>query len=196
MTETPPERSQVRVGTLVVFLTMVLVASVAAGVLINTGGFLQAPSATADGGTDRLAVVGATGSALQGDSVGRVTLTVTPRPGTEPVDLRNVTVTWVGPDGAYNVLAEDAAGGAAGARFRVTALSDPNDSIPVLDDPDDRAILAFDVGTDDVDGLGEFGESLRAGDVATVTLAAETGPGTTTRLAVPRSLVGTEAVVL
>lgn len=197
MSETPPERGQVGVGTLVVFLSMVLVASVAAGVLINTTGIFQASSGAPDpGATDGLVVVGTVGSAVEDDSIGRVNLTVLPGSEAGSVDLRDVTVTWVGPGGAYNVAHREASGAAADGRFRVVAIDDPNDSLPVLDDGEDRANLAFDVGTDDVAGVGEFGERLRAGDVVSATVTTGTGAGTTVRLAVPRSLAGKGAVAL
>lgn len=195
------ERAQVGIGTLVVFLSMVLVASVAAGVLINTAGLLQGQAAaTGDESTasvsDRLLVIGQTGEHIQGGSVGTVNLTVTTGPGADAIDLRNVTVTWVGPDGAYNVLNDRAAGANGGPAYHVTALSDPDGSAPVLNEADDRMILTFDLGGDDVDSVAEFGSRLEESDMVKVTITTGDGASTTTRLAVPASIVGRNAVVL
>lgn len=202
MSNTPPPRSQAGIGRLVVFVAMVLVVSIAAGVLVNTAGLQgsqsegtgQESGARVPGG---LLVVGQTGSAVQDGSVGRVNLTVTKAAGAGDVDLRATTVTWVGPDGAHNVVSERAAGTSGDATFRVTALTDPSDSVPVLDDADDRMILTVDLGsTDDVAGLPEFGERLGPGDQVNLALATGGGTTTRTRLAVPRWLSDADAVAL
>lgn len=195
MTLAPREDAQVGIGTLVVFLGMVLVASVAAGVLINTAGLLQGTAAASNAdGTDRLLVIGASGEHVDEGAVGAVNLTVTAADGT---DLRDVTMSWVGPDGAYNVLNDAAAGAESNPAFHVTALSDPDGSAPVLNEAEDRMILTIDLGeTDDVPGVGEFGSRLRAGDMVKVTIATGDGVTTSTRLAVPRSIDGRRAVVL
>lgn len=195
-------RAQVGIGTLVIFLAMVLVASIAAGVLLNTTGVLQGQAgATGQESTaqvsDRLAVVGQTGSGVRDGAVGLVNLTITTGAGTDAVDLRSVTVTWVDPHGSYNVVSDAATGTTSDATFHVTALSDPSDSLPVLDDSDDRMVLTFDLGsTDDSPGVEEFGHRLAAGEQANVLLTTESGSTTRVRLAVPRSLSGQQAVVL
>ena len=105
------ERGQVGIGTLIVFIAMVLVAAIAAGVLINTAGFLQSQAeATGQDSTDlvseRIEVtssVGIVGSESDGE-LEAIKLTVTGAPGADQIDLSETTIQAVGPNGQANLV--------------------------------------------------------------------------------------------
>jgi len=211
------DRGQVGIGTLIVFIAMVLVAAIAAGVLINTAGFLQSKSEAAgqqsgDQVTNRLEVASATGVVDQGSSeVTSVDMTVKQAPGAQNVDMRNVTVSWVESGGTYKLVHEVVDGDATDAdgRFAISDFKDADGSSPVLNDPDDRFTMVFDLGSqtrnsafdnngNNVNNPGDlvFSSNLGEGSIVTVQITTQSGATSNARLVVPQSLSGTSAVNL
>lgn len=59
---------------------------------------------------------------------------------------------------------------------------------PTLDEPTDRAILRFDLGTDDLPGVARFGDRLEPGDTVRVTVTTGDGDQASRVLTVPDPL--------
>ena len=199
------DRGQVGIGTLIVFIAMVLVAAIAAGVLINTAGFLQSSSEAtgqeaSDSTTNRLQVVSVTGEHFTGDNeVGVVAITVKTGPGAGNVDLSKTTVQWVGPSGSYYQLA--AGSSTADGEFLISTVQDDDNSITdstVLNDNEDRAKIKLDLGSVDVaDNPSQtFGNAIGEGETATVRIETAAGSTTIHEIVVPKTISGTSAVQL
>jgi flagellin FlaB len=163
------ERGQVGIGTLIVFIAMVLVAAIAAGVLINTAGFLQSQSEetgqqSSQQVTNRLQVQTATGLVTGQDAdntIGAVELIATKAPGAEDIDLTGVSVQWVDDTGTYDIVHDKAFDNQDGAFDHIPVKDeddslDDGDSAPVINSPDDRARLIFDINDDDTQSGGAF----------------------------------------
>jgi flagellin-like protein len=172
------ERGQVGIGTLIVFIAMVLVAAIAAGVLINTAGFLQSQSEetgqqSSQQVTNRLQIQTASGLVTGNDApntIGAVQLIATKAPGAQDIDLSGVTVQWVDDTGTYDIVHDKAFDGQDGA-FDHLKVKDEDDSMddadsaPVINSPDDRARLIFDIGKSDVTSGGTYYDSAEDANV-------------------------------
>jgi flagellin FlaB len=200
------DRGQVGIGTLIVFIAMVLVAAIAAGVLINTAGFLQSQSeetgeSSSEQVTNRVEVVSAVGDDISSSAVGTVNITVKQAPGAANIDLSSTIVQWTDDSGAYDLTyLEDPTGSgdisnAGTSAFNVTAVqendgdSSLNPPNPVLNDPADRAKMEFDLTTFRGSGLPEGGS-------AELQINTQSGGTSNVILNVPQTLSGTSAVNL
>ena len=182
----PEERGQVGIGTLIVFIAMVLVAAIAAGVLINTAGFLQTQAeATGEESTqqvsDRLQVVSVSGDVNAGGTeVEQIKFVVALAPGSDPVDLTQTTVEAIGEDGQET--AELSSG-------ELTDIIGTDGE--VLTDNSDRMEIELDLdGNTPLDYA-----NLNEGEQLTVTFTTAAGATTTEELRVPTTITDEDSSV-
>ena len=160
-------RGQVGIGTLIVFIAMVLVAAIAAGVLINTAGFLQAQAEatgeeSAEQVSDRVQVVSVTGDA-DGDVLDELNVSVRRAAGADDIDLNN-SIVEVFANGDSSTLVHDEDGpDEAENQFGVEMVEGDDN---VLADSSDRADLHIEL-TDD--------QQLEEGDTVTLTITTAAG---------------------
>jgi len=176
----------------------VLVAAIAAGVLINTAGFLQSKSQetgqqSSKQVSDRVQEVATVGN-VTGSQVDIVNVTITQAPGAGEIDIQNATVTWIGPSGTYQLTSttqnySSTNTGATTDKFSYSVVKDSDGSENVLNDADDRLNLVFDTAITGTNNLDE-------GNEVTIKVNTMAGATTTIRFTVPESLGNKEAVEL
>jgi len=191
------ERGQVGIGTLIVFIAMVLVAAIAAGVLINTAGFLQTQAeATGEESTsqvsDRLQIVSQSGNVTDLNisntsterAIDELQITVAQSPGAGNIDLTEVSVELIGTGGQVTGELSES---------EIDMFTGETGDEVVLTDTGDRAEITLNLNESD----GEFGYNLdpdgsdgglNAGDSLSVTFTTASGATTSAELRVPTTL--------
>ncbi len=212
MTARQPQREgrgQVGIGTLVIFIAMILVATVTAGVLFNTANFLQSQSEStgqeaSDRVSDRLVVVNTVGDHVDDGEIAVINMTVRQASGSSDVDLNTTTLQFVSDTAIVTLVnAERVTGpGTDGATFATKAVEDDDGSIAesqVINSPEDRAIIMLDLGENsDYIGGADASEvgNLTESETATIDITTRSGGVTTETLTVPGSLSNRSSVSL
>ncbi|WP_336022108.1 archaellin/type IV pilin N-terminal domain-containing protein [Halobellus salinisoli] len=207
------DRGQVGIGTLIVFIAMVLVAAIAAGVLVNTAGFLQATAEDAgqesvDKVTNRLDVVSAHGlvNETSDDSlaVDSLNLTVRLAAGSGAVNLEDTTIKYVSSTKAKNLVYKNSSSsdgstllnvsqyedgyesGLNGTEFTAYAVDDNDDaSFPVLNGQADRYEIVINASLVEENGAG-----LSTGDSIELDITSRSGGSTQAIFTMPQQLAG------
>ena len=187
------ERGQVGIGTLIVFIAMVLVAAIAAGVLVNTAGFLQATAEDAgqesvDKVTNRVEVVNQHGVVGGNDTVKKLNLTVRLAAGSSAVDMNRTSVKYLS-DEEVTTLTNNSDGTYENHEFNLTSVeeTDQDDSFGVLNSGEDRYVLK--INTKKI----EDGSGLKTGDKVQLDITSQTGGTTTVILTMPQQLAGKDS---
>ncbi len=151
----------------------------AAGVFINTAGFLQTRAEetgqeSSEQVTSRVVPAGsAVGIAdSEQEVIQTVKISVARTPGGGDIDLGRMTIQYVSPNGVQTFTRDSSPG------FSLSPIKDGDSSFPVLNDDGDMGQISIDLTQS---GL----EPLEPGESATLTLTTDTGGETQIRLTVP-----------
>jgi len=177
------DRGQVGIGTLIVFIAMVLVAAIAAGVLINTAGLLQSQAEatgeeSAEQVSDRVVVQSVSGEVQAEDEIQDINIVVRRSPGAGDINLNNLIIEAFA-NGESETYTED--GG--GETYDVSEIGTLETS-DTLSDSSDRAELSF-----------TSPEVLNAGDSISISITTAAGGTAFVEKRAPSTIDGSDSTV-
>jgi|SRR6056297_578355 len=191
------QRGQVGIGTLIVFIAMVLVAAIAAGVLINTAGFLQTQAeATGEESTsqvsDRLQIVSTSGDVNGNQNVSTVRFVVALAPGSSPVDLNQTSLQFIGEQGEATDAGQDLLTDGSG-ETGITNIQGVQGN--VLTDNSDRAEIAVNFNSGGSTSIESTYGVLTEDERLTVIMTTAAGASTEKEIRVPTTITTDDSSV-
>jgi len=174
-------RGQTGVGTMIVFISMILVAAIAGGVLITVTGLLEQEATTTfeestSQVTDRLLILSVTGTVSDSDTVEVYKFTVARSAGANDIALENATFEIVDSQGAETYVVGNVSEEPTREVQAITA--ETNDT--TITQKSDRYIISINASQRDAE--------LSPGESATVTYTTDAGATTTIDIRAPESL--------
>jgi flagellin FlaB len=178
------ERGQVGIGTLIVFIAMVLVAAIAAGVLINTAGNLQSQasdtgSETQEAVANQIEVIHATGDVTASSEIDNLDLVVKKSSGANVIDLTAVTIHYTSSDDDTTFVHSTVGGGST---FQTSDLTGSGSSDALIN-TSDRVEISITPPT-----------NLTGGDDATINIVDQSGAQYTYGVSVPATIESYDVV--